>query len=369
MRERTRNVLVGLTVLLALGILGALIIIFQELPGFMQPGYAVKVRFPTAGGLVKGSDVMLAGQRVGQVTDVAFTDGDPRKGATVTVIIDREVNIPGTVNAYVRSRGFTGGALVELAMDGKPPGVGRGIEWLPKDGTVTIEGFLPTDGGLISADLQASAADAMKKVGRLADGLNELLGPAPPTATAPSTGPAAPPAIGPATQPSLRGSLARLDAALDGIAAITGDPENQANLKAALANFKNASAAATDAMKEMRELVAKAKTLADGVTATTGDISSVAKDVSAAARSAGQRVERLGDRLVVSAEKLDKALTAIEVAAVKVGSGEGTAGKLLNDPELYNTLTDTAGELKSLMRSLNDLIAQWKESGVQIKVK
>ena len=126
MKERTRNVLVGLTVLVALVVLGGMIIIFQELPDFLRLGYPVKIRFPSGSGLATGSDVMLVGQRVGRVTDVEFTDGDARKGVTVTAMIDRDVNVPGKVNAYVRSRGFTGNAIIDMVADGKSPGAQPG---------------------------------------------------------------------------------------------------------------------------------------------------------------------------------------------------------------------------------------------------
>jgi len=79
MKERTRNLLVGLTVMVALVVMGGMILVFQELPGFLQMGYRVKLRFPGASGITEGSDVLLAGRRIGRVTHVEFTDGDTLK--------------------------------------------------------------------------------------------------------------------------------------------------------------------------------------------------------------------------------------------------------------------------------------------------
>ena len=58
MREKTRNFLVGLTVMVSLVLLCGMIIIFREVPGFMrnlpgfaQLGYEVRAIFPDSGGI------------------------------------------------------------------------------------------------------------------------------------------------------------------------------------------------------------------------------------------------------------------------------------------------------------------------------
>ena len=45
------------------------------------------------------------------------------------------------------------------------------------------------------------------------------------------------------------------------------------------------------------------------------------------------------------------------------------AGKLLNDPELYNSLTEAAKELSRLTAEFRQLVAKWKKEGVNIKLK
>ena len=76
MKEKTRNVLVGLTLIIGVVLFGSMILIFQDLPGFMQMGYRQQFKFWATGQLETGSDVRLAGQRVGRVTDIAFQGGD-----------------------------------------------------------------------------------------------------------------------------------------------------------------------------------------------------------------------------------------------------------------------------------------------------
>ena len=44
-------------------------------------------------------------------------------------------------------------------------------------------------------------------------------------------------------------------------------------------------------------------------------------------------------------------------------------GKLMNDPKLYNDLTDAAEKLSKLLVELRQLAVAWKADGVKIKLK
>lgn len=46
MKESTRNIAIGLTVIAALVLLGGMILIFAGLPGPLQTGYKIKLHFP-----------------------------------------------------------------------------------------------------------------------------------------------------------------------------------------------------------------------------------------------------------------------------------------------------------------------------------
>jgi phospholipid/cholesterol/gamma-HCH transport system substrate-binding protein len=81
---------VGIFLLLGIGLICTLIIIFGEVPDLFKPSYALTVEFPDASGLLKGSDVYLAGATIGKVTT------DPRyipdKGLVeVNLKIDKNV--------------------------------------------------------------------------------------------------------------------------------------------------------------------------------------------------------------------------------------------------------------------------------------
>ncbi len=317
MKNTTRNLLVGFTVMTALGLLGGMIMIFREVPSFMRVGYyEVRAVLPTSGGLVSGADVMMAGKRIGRVASVDFVDGDPRKGVVMTLVIKSEYSIPGNANPYIEGKGFTGGALLVLGFnDGRDPGTsrkdpktGKPLEWIPRDPVMTLHAPEATGGGgpsLIPRELVDSITKTMGK----------------------------------------------FDVALDSINKVIGDEQSQANIKAALAGFKTASDGMNQAMGDMTEAMNEMKAL------------------SGSAKTAVGRYDELARKLIDDADKLGKLLTTLNNAAEKIDSGEGTAGKLLNDPRLYNELADTAVQFKATLTTLDELLTQWKAGGVSINVK
>ena len=346
MREKTRNFLVGLTVIVALVLFCGMIVIFRELPGFMRLGYEVRAVFPDSGGISPGSDIVLAGMRIGRVAEVKFTDDDPRKGVTFLLVIKRRYRIPGDVNPYICGRGLAGGAVLELRSDGREPGATRGqrMQWLPQDEVATLYPPEDTPSGppsIIPADLTRDVRAAMQSFTKLAEGLNTFI--TPPDGT-PTTRPA-----------NLHVTMAKLDRAMDAVNAILGDKDSQDNIKGAFAGMKAAADATRQTMEEMRVLASETR-------ASVGKITTRATATAA-------RFDKLAGRLVEDADHLGKLLTALSKAAGKLSTDEGTAGKLLTDPKLYNDLLDTAAQLKAALTDLRELLQQWKSRGLTIKMK
>ena len=346
MREKTRNFLVGLTVMVSLVLLCGMIIIFRELPGFMRLGYEVRAIFPDSGGIGSGSDVFLRGMRIGRVAEVEYTDDDPRKGVTLVLVIKRKYRIPGDVNPYIRGRGLAGGAVLELRSDGREPGASRGrqMQWLPQDQVATLRP--PADAlsgppSIIPAELTRDVRAAMKSFSKLTEGLNTFI---------------APPGGAATTRPAnLHVTMAKLDRAMDAVNAILGDKDSQDNIKGAFAGMRAAADATRQTMKEMHALASEAR-------ASVGKITTRATATAA-------KFDKLASRLIEDADHLGKLLTALAKAADKLSTGEGTAGKLLTDPKLYNDLLDTTAQLKAALTTLRELLQEWKTRGLTIRMK
>jgi len=337
MKERTQNVAVGLTVLVALVLLGGLIMFFAGLPWLVQQGYEIRIAADTTHDAHPGDGIHLAGMRVGRVTDVGFTDPtDPYAGITITARIEQDIKLPGSVVAEFYTKGLVGAAYIEL----KPTGPAR----LDPDTGEPLE-FFPTDGSLIMASRHIGTSvvpqeltDAMKSMTELADNINELLKP---TVTEGTT-------IAPGTQvpepAGLRATVDKLNAVLDAMVAVLGDVDNQQNLKTSLANLAKATETAAATMEDLQAFAQKAGTTAE--------------DFSELARKAAGSADQIS-RLMATANRL----------ATSIETGEGTAGMLLNDPKLYNSFLQATTQMNDMMAELQILIDQWRQQGVKIDIE
>jgi phospholipid/cholesterol/gamma-HCH transport system substrate-binding protein len=371
MREHARNVLVGLTVIVALVLLGAMIVLFTGLPEAFRRGRVLRIHFPDTGDMHPGDWVHLAGLRIGKVTDVAFVDGDPRRGVEFVARIDEGVRIPADVEPRIYSRGFVGGGHLVLVPGGPERfdlRTGRKLDFLPDDWDRPLVGTLKG-----AEVLPQEVTEGLRGLAKLAETLNDLIAP-PQPATA--TAPGATQPVGVPAAPNLRGTLAKLARALDALDAVLGDAENQANVKASMANLAKATAKAADAMVALREFAAEAtKTAAE----TRKTVAEARQAVTQAAKAAGKfadladhtdsRIEKLSQKFLADAEKLSDLMTALHRVATKIEAGEGTAGKLVNDPKLYSSLVEASDQLTRLVKEFRELVAQWKKQGVLMKLK
>jgi phospholipid/cholesterol/gamma-HCH transport system substrate-binding protein len=116
--ERGLEFKVGIFVFAGLAMLGALVVQFGRLGEGFKTYYPLTIRFNDASGLLKGSDVLLAGARIGKVA------GGPRlvregNGVAVPLKIYDYVKIPEASKFTVGSSGLLGDRFVNVAM---PPG-------------------------------------------------------------------------------------------------------------------------------------------------------------------------------------------------------------------------------------------------------
>ncbi len=345
MNERAKNIAVGITVLGALGMLCGMIVIFAGLPQMFQRGQELKIIFPSTGDAHEGDAVHMAGMRVGRITDIRFAEGDPRKGVVFTVRIDSGVKIPGNVTAYIFTRGFVGGAYLELKPEGparRDPQTGQVLEHFPADWSEPIRGQVKGS-GMFPDEMKNAFLDLSK----LAKNLNAAIAPAEAPSTSPATTTA--PAGG-----GIRGAITTLITTLNDIRDVL-DEENRRNIKTSFANLAKASSGAIEAMDAMKNFAAEANV--------------TMKKVGDTADAARTRIDELTSKLIEDAEKISALMTTINKAAMKVESGKGTAGKLLNDPALYNNLMAAAKQMEKMLEDFRGLLKEWKDNGVKADIK
>jgi ABC-type transporter Mla subunit MlaD len=157
---------VGAFVFVGLALLAALVVQFGRVGEGFKTYYALTVRFSDASGLLKGSDVLLAGAKIGRVS------GGPRlvregNGVEVPLRIYDYVQIPAGSKFTVGSSGLLGDRFVNVSMP-----AGKPTSFVPKNSI--IEGSRETgmddltrEGGQLVSDLRAAVQNINGTVTRL----------------------------------------------------------------------------------------------------------------------------------------------------------------------------------------------------------
>ncbi len=117
MSENTTEVLVGAGVLAAaIGF----VVYAGQISGFSGAGnaYPLEASFRSLEGVSVGTDVRLAGVKVGSVSEVALNPETFR--ADTTVSLSADVEIPDDSAIIISSEGLLGGNFVEIVPGGSP---------------------------------------------------------------------------------------------------------------------------------------------------------------------------------------------------------------------------------------------------------
>jgi len=166
--ERGLEFKVGVFVFAGLAMLGALVVQFGRLGEGFKTYYPLTVRFNDASGLLKGSDVLLAGARIGKVA------GGPRlvregNGVAVPLKIYDYVKLPEGSKFTVGSSGLLGDRFVNVTM---PPGVPTkflAANSIVNGGRETGLEDLTREGGALVGDLRG----VVQKIDNTVTRLNE----------------------------------------------------------------------------------------------------------------------------------------------------------------------------------------------------
>ena len=143
--------------------------------------------------------------------------------------------------------------------------------------------------------------------------------------------------------------------AIKGINNYVNDPKIGADLRASLENIRHI----TEKVGTFSDRLDK---VADQATGTIADAQSTIKSAHADVDHPSMQIN---DRML----QIDKSLAAFQSIMTKVDSNQGTAGLLVNDPKLYQSLLENSHQLNTTIASLNRLVEQWEQEGVTLKLK
>ena len=154
--ERGLEFKVGIFVFVGLAMLGALLVQFGRLGEGFKTYYPLTVRFTNASGLLKGSDVLLAGARIGKVAGGPRLVREGGGGVAVPLKIYDYVKVPEGTKFTVGSSGLLGDRFVVVT---PPPGQSKA--YLPPNAYIngtreTGIDDLTQQGGALVGDLRTT---------------------------------------------------------------------------------------------------------------------------------------------------------------------------------------------------------------------
>jgi phospholipid/cholesterol/gamma-HCH transport system substrate-binding protein len=113
-----------------------------QITGFAQQssGYELSASFRSAEGVTVGTDVRLAGVKIGTVTDITLNPQTFRADTDFSVA--EGIEIPDDSAVVVASEGLLGGNFVEIVPGGSPFNFAPGDEIEDTQGAVSLVGLL-----------------------------------------------------------------------------------------------------------------------------------------------------------------------------------------------------------------------------------
>jgi len=352
MTDRTRNIIVGLTILVALCVCMYGIVLLGKFPGVGVHQYTVGLETEDAAGLIQGARVELNGISVGQVKSAYLTkDKTGKLIARVDVLIERRFDIPTeTIVTLQRSATGVGQPFVELKI--KDPNA----PLLPKDGTAVLKAT-PTDSSLIPKALTDDLSALSHQLSAVANDLHVLLAYSPPE-TVDKADPNDP------NRPLANAStvVIRLDRTVKSLQDLLADPKLQAGVRDAVQNIADASA-------QLKSVLSKVETLANNANGTLSNADGAIKSFGGAATQATATLESTRRNINQVSQQVVETLAQIEKTVKQVNEGNGTTGKLINDPRLYEGLLDLSKSLKTTVDKMDLLLDKWTDEGVNLHLK
>ena len=309
-----RNIVVGATMLGAMIILGWMILQFGERPAklFAPPTMPITIIAERADGISEGSIISYRGVGVGRIGTMK------RSQDQLSVQIEAQIDLrppplPENLEGIIRSQVLGGSGSLSLQLiDPEPRGqLQAGAKLRAK--FVGIE-FLPPEFAELATELRTTTKQFRD---------SNLI-------------------------THLDAQVAKAGEILDSIDKLVSDPQLREDVHNAVGNIRAASESAKrlgvtleETTEHANQTLAKADTSIDSISNKTND-----------------RMEQIA-----------RTLAHLESITAKIDQGKGTAGALVNDPKLYQSLVETSRDLNATIADLKRLVEQWEQEGVSLRVK
>jgi ABC-type transporter Mla subunit MlaD len=319
MKAKNRDALIGICAISAIVSMIILLQLFGEIDTSNR--WRLTLLAPATGGIGDSSRVLLDGVHIGGIEHVE-TVATGQWGVRIVAAIDENARIPEGVEALTVMSLLTGSANLYL----ESPTTRTGAN-MPIDGTAELVGPIEStairDIALAIDERIGPALAAIDELGQawapVGDGVAMLLGQGEQTAGA-----------------GLGSVVQRADEVLAAAQSWLEDPD----LRREASEFMHMALAGVDrAVTALESFDAMIQTL-------DTDSSTVAAELANAGRAFSEALHQASSIMTTMSE------------------GQGTAGQLLTNPDLYNRFEETAKQLKRLAESMRLMVEQIREEGV-----
>lgn len=286
---------VALTILAAIlvGFLGYRVM--GDLPLFRQ-SKVIKTQFSQADGLTPGGYVYINGVKVGSVKTMTLTEGD---SVEVKMSFDLGIEIPRDSEAHLESSGLLDEKAIVLER-------GDSKEYLEHNDR--MQGVY--DGGMMETlkqegqQLSEDVSQSFQKLNSLLEELNTM--------------------FDKETQGRIDTTLTNLQTSTDEVATMLHNKRSE---------LEKSIGHAQQFMANMDTVSARNKPRIDSVMVG---------------------LDRSISELEILSRDLTKTNRELQKILIKVNNGEGSLGKLVNDPGLYDNLESLSGEMDLLIKNINE---------------
>jgi phospholipid/cholesterol/gamma-HCH transport system substrate-binding protein len=324
MNERVMQFRVGVVVLATAIIAGILIVLFGDLPSLVQATYPLKMSFTDARGVADGTPVRKNGILVGRVSSVTLNE---RGGVSVVANVDAYVPVYKDETPRITST-ILGDAEIQLT-----PGIIRpprqrvaeeevlvgAVSRDPFEAFATLE---PKFGTALESLTEASAA-----VTKLSGNLDRML--------------VGNDSFGKLIQKTER-TLDEFSVAMTNINDVMGDPQARANMKLVLAGLP--------------EVLADLRTTVKGMGQTLETADRNLQNLEGLTRPLGERGAGMVAQVDATIGRLDEVLRQAASFTKALNESDGTLGRLVRDPRVYEDLAAAAANVKGLSQELRPIM-------------
>ncbi len=295
MNKLSNELKIGLVVLASIFIAYIGFRIMKDEP-FFSSSNVVYTKYDRVNGLLKGASVSVIGLKIGTVKELEYLPQED--SVRVTINITEDISIPVGSKARLVVPNFLGSPTIEIIKSSNS----NTIEW----------------GGKIEGVHEAGLLDNLSEKGSsIADSASVTMG--------------------------LANNVLRSIVSLQ--------EKSSENISGTISNFKESTETLNSIIEERKveidSMIVDARNTLKNVSqlsdSSKGDIESMIADLS---KFSGE-LDALSAELQASSESINSILSKIDI-------GEGTLGKMVNDPSLYNNLDSLTVNLNELIKGIQE---------------